>query len=277
MEEKRKTALITGAYGGLGSQFVKIHAQTGGDLILVDLNPDRLNDQKKEIEEKYHVTVNVIPADLSKAEEVQKVYDTCKEKGWEVDYLISNAGFGGQGLFWRRSLEKDEAMLGVNIEAPTRLFKLFLPDFVARKSGRILNVSSTSAKMPGPMQAVYFASKAYLTSLGNALWRELQGTGVTLTTLMPGVLETDFAEKGHLEDTKLFSKGVSPFPVAKVGYNAMLKGVMNVTTGVLGLQKVLIPIVPILPKRMVMEMVYRWQMKRSAETGEKSQFIIHNL
>lgn len=265
MEGNRKTALITGSYGGLGSRFVKIHAENGGDLILVDLNAERLETQKKEIEERYHVSVEIIPANLSNAEEVQKVYDTCKEKGWEVDYLISNAGFGGQGLFWERSMEKDAAMLAVNIEAPTRLFKLFLPDFVARKSGRILNVSSTSAKMPGPMQAVYFASKAYLTSLGNALWRELKGTGVTITTLMPGVLETDFAEKGHLEDTKLFSKGVSPFPVAKVGYDAMLKGAMNVTTGVLGLQKLLLPIVPILPKRMVMEMVYRWQMKRSAE------------
>lgn len=160
----KKTALITGSYGGLGTCFVNIHAETGGDLILVGRNPDKLNVQKAEVEKKYSVTVHTITADLSLPDAAQKIYDTCKEQGWTVDYLINNAGFGGQGDFTReRTMEQDMSMIAVNIETPTRLCKLFLPDFVARKAGKVLNVSSTAATMPGPLQACYYATKAYLT------------------------------------------------------------------------------------------------------------------
>lgn len=123
-----------------------------------------------------------------------------------MDYLINNAGFGGQGDFAReRTMEQDMSMIAVNIETPTRICKLFLTDFIKRGNGRVLNVSSTAATMPGPLQAVYYATKAYVTSWSNALWRELQGTGVTVTALMPGAMQNGFASVGGLSDTKLFS------------------------------------------------------------------------
>ncbi|MGN0997649.1 MAG: SDR family NAD(P)-dependent oxidoreductase [Candidatus Ventricola sp.] len=185
MNEK-KTALITGSTGGFGSCLAQIHAQRGGNLILVGRSAQRLDAQKKELEEAYGVRVQTITADLVRSDAAQHIYDTCKANGWQVDVLINNAGFGGQGDFTReRTMEQDLSMIAVNVEAPTRLCKLFLPDFVARGAGRVLNVSSTAATMPGPLQACYYATKAYVTSWSNALWRELRGTGVTVTCLMP--------------------------------------------------------------------------------------------
>ena len=138
----------------------------------------------------------------------QAIYDECKKNGWTVDYLINNAGFGGQGDFTReRTLDQDIQMIRVNMETPTRLMKLFLPDMVKRGSGKVLNVSSTAANMPGPLQAVYYATKAYLTSVSNAIWRELKGTGVTVTTLMPGAMQTGFIQAGGLDKTPLFAHG----------------------------------------------------------------------
>lgn len=177
MTNEPKTALITGSYSGLGAALAAEHAIRGGDVILSDLNGDRLQEQQKEIAVKYRVHAHTLPADLTKPEEVEQIYNECREHHMHVDYLICNAGFGGQGAFAERSMEKDMAMIAVNIEATTRLLKLFLPDMVKRGAGKVLIISSISAKMPGPLQAVYFSSKAYLTSLGDALWRELRGDG----------------------------------------------------------------------------------------------------
>ena len=146
-----------------------------------------------------------------------------------MTYETIMAGFGGQGTLAQRPMEKDMAMVAVNVAANTQLLKLFLPGMIERGAGRILLVSSISAKIPGPRQAVYFASKAYLTSLGNAVWRELKGTGVTLTTVMSGILATDFAEKGQLEDTLLCSNRADPTKAAAKAYEAMLKGKMNIS------------------------------------------------
>ena len=262
-----RTALITGSYGGLGTCFVNIHAETGGDLILVGRNPDKLNVQKAEVEKKYSVTVHTITADLSLPDAAQKIYDTCKEQGWTVDYLINNAGFGGQGDFTReRTMEQDMSMIAVNIETPTRLCKLFLPDFVARKAGKVLNVSSTAATMPGPLQACYYATKAYLTNWSNALWRELQGTGVTVTCLMPGAMQTGFANAGGLSDTKLFANAVDPMPIAQDGYTGMLHGKLNVTSGLPGWQKPMMTFAPMFPKKIMLDFVYDQQIAGSAKT-----------
>lgn len=113
-------------------QFVNIHASHGGDLILVGRNAKKLADQQKEARRKYNVTAHIIDVDLSQPDAAQKIYDTCKKNGWTIDYLINNAGFGGQGEFIKRSMEQDMSMIAVNIETPTRLTKLFLPDFVKR-------------------------------------------------------------------------------------------------------------------------------------------------
>ena len=256
-----KTALITGSYGRLGAAFADEHAKRGGTLILSDLNEDRLQEQKKELEACYGIRVFTIPADLSKPEETDRLFSEAQAQGISVDYLILNAGFGGQGTLAERPMEKDMAMIAVNVAANTRLLKLFLPDMIERGAGRILLVSSISAKIPGPRQAVYFASKAYLTSLGNAVWRELKGTSVTLTTVMPGILATDFAEKGQLEDTLLFSNRADPEKAAKKAYEAMQRGKMNVSPCVQLPLSIALPLTPFLPKALVTELVYRLQKK----------------
>lgn len=260
------TALITGSTGGLGSCIVKIHAGKGGDLILVGTSEDKLVAQKKEVEEKYKVKAHYILADLSDAAQVENVHNTCKKNGWQVDILINNAGFGGQGDFAReRSMKQDLSMIAVNVEAPTRLCKLFLPEMIERGKGKVLNVSSTAATMPGPLQAVYYATKAYVTSWSNSLWRELKGTGVTVTALMPGAMKTGFASTGGLSDTKLFAKAVDPFKVALDGYNGMLKGKLNVVSGLPGWQTPMMKLAPLFPKKMMLNFVYKQQITGSAK------------
>ena len=252
--ENKKTALITGSYGGLGTCFVNIHAADGGNLILVGRNKKNLDEQAESIRKQYDVEVHTIAADLSSADAAQLIYNTCKGNNWKVDYLINNAGFGGQGDFAReRTMEQDMSMIAVNIETPTRLCKLFLPDFIKRGTGRVLNVSSTAATMPGPLQAVYYATKAYVTSWSNALWREL------VTALMPGAMQTGFASAGGLSDTKLFSNAVDPTKVAKDGYDGMLKGKLNVTSGLPGWQAPMMKLAPLFPKKAMLSFVYDQQ------------------
>ncbi len=255
-----KTALITGSYGGLGSCFVRLHAETGGNLVLVGLNEQKLQEQAQKINQQYGVETHYIAIDLSKPEAAQHIYDTCQQNGWQVDYLINNAGFGGQGDFAReRTMEQDMSMIAVNVETPTRLCKLFLKDMIARGNGKVLNVSSTAAIMPGPLQAVYYATKAYVTSWSNSLWRELKGTGVTVTALMPGAMKTGFANAGGLDKTKLFSNPVSPDKVAKDGYEGMMKGKLNVISGLPGWQKAFMSLAPMMPKKMMLDFVYDQQ------------------
>ena len=260
------TALITGSYGGLGTQFVNIHAGLGGDLILVGRSQKKLDEQAAQVKKEYRAKAYTIAADLSQPSAAQHIYDTCKNNGWSVDILINNAGFGGQGDFAReRTMEQDMSMIAVNIETLTRLCKLFLPDFIKRGSGRVLNVSSTAAIMPGPLQAVYYATKSYVTSWSNSLWRELQDTGVTVTALMPGAMKTGFANAGGLADTKLFANAVDPTKVAQAGYNGMMKGKLNVISGLPGWQTPMMKLAPLFPKKTMLNFVYNQQVAGSAK------------
>ena len=148
----KNIALITGSYGGLGRCFVKLHAEKGGDLILVGRSSKKLEEQAKEVSKEYNVTAHTIAVDLSQQDAAQQIYDTCKENGQDVDIIINNAGFGGQGDFAReRTMEQDMSMIAVNIETPTRILKLFLNEMISRGSGKVLNVSSTASVMPGPL------------------------------------------------------------------------------------------------------------------------------
>ncbi|MGN1023811.1 MAG: SDR family NAD(P)-dependent oxidoreductase [Lachnospiraceae bacterium] len=262
----KNTALITGSYGGLGTCFVQIHGEQGGDMILVGRSEKKLIAQAEEVRAKYHVEVQTIAVDLSQPEAAQTIYDTCRKNGWLPDILINNAGFGGQGDFAReRTMEQDLSMIAVNVETPTRLLKLFLRDMIMRGSGKVLNVSSTAAVMPGPLQAVYYATKAYMTSFSNALWRELQGTGVSVTCLMPGAMQTGFASAGGLSDTKLFANAVPPKKVAEDGYRAMLRGELNCISGLPGIQKPFMSLAPMFPKKTMLNFVYAQQVRGSAE------------
>ncbi len=256
-----KTALITGASGGIGKEFAKEHAAMGGNLVLVARNQTALEAVKAEIEAFADVKVLVKAVDLTQQDAAKKLYDELKKEGIRIDYLINNAGFGGQGYFHERPWEADHAMILVNIVALTELTRLFLPDFVERNSGKILNVSSTAALMPGPLQAVYFASKAYVRSFSEALFQELLDTKVSVTVLLPGAVDTGFAKTSGMEGTKLFEKTVSPGPVAKAGYRAMLLGKREVRAGLFPAQRAMLRVLPLLPKNLVLKTILNGQKK----------------
>jgi short-subunit dehydrogenase len=257
-----KTALITGATGGLGKEFVKIFAANDTNLILVGRNPQKLQSLQDSTQNYYNIKVNTIAVDFTDDQAAETIYNKTKALGIPVDYLVNNAGLGGQGTFIDRSFDQDINMAKVNMMVPTKLMKLFLPDMVKRNSGRILNVSSSAALIPGPLQAEYYATKAYFTSLSNAVWYELKDTNVTVTTLMPGAMDTGFAKAGGLTETKMFANGVSPKKVAQEGYEAMLKGKMNVFAGLPGWQRPFVGMMPMMPKKATMGFVASQQMTK---------------
>jgi short-subunit dehydrogenase len=254
-----KTALITGASSGIGRELAHIHAERGGNLIIVARREDKLNDLKAELESQYNAQVMVIVKDLTEPSAPREVYDAVQAAGVQVDYLVNNAGFGGRGKFHERDWETDYAMINLNIVALTALTRLFLPDFVARNAGRILNVSSTAALVPGPLQAVYYASKAYVTSFSNAIAEELHDTAVTVTALMPGATETEFASTSGMDRTSLFSSTATAREVAEDGYNAMVAGDLDVIAGVSAARRVVMGVMPLLPKRTVLRQVREMQ------------------
>lgn len=256
---QKKTALITGASSGIGKELALIHAATGGDLVIVARREEKLNALKVELEEKHGVSVKVIVKDLSLPTAAEEVYQAVKAAGIEVNYLINNAGFGGRGKFHERDLQTDLTMINLNVTALTALTRLFLTDMVARNEGRILNVSSTAALLPGPLQAVYYATKAYVTSFSNAVAEELYDTNITITALMPGATETEFATTSGMDETSLFDNPFSAQSVAQAGYDAMLAGKLDVITGVSGSQRMMMSMLPLIPKKMVLRQVRTMQ------------------
>lgn len=254
-----KTALITGASSGIGLEFAKIHAEKGGDLVIVARREQNLIDLKNELESKYKIKVHIIAKDLSVLGAAQEIYDEVKSAGIEINYLINNAGFGGRGKFHERKWEQDLAMINVNIIALTHLTRLFLPDMVSRNEGKILNVSSTASLMGGPLQAVYFATKAFVTSFSNAIDEELHDKNITVSALLPGATETEFAKTSDMDKTGLFEKTFSAREVAQSGYNGMIKGDLNIMAGVTTMQSMMMGMIPFTPKRMLLKQVRQMQ------------------
>lgn len=251
----KKTVLITGATGGLGREFTKRFAAQGNDLVLVGRNPQKLATLKTDIETAYTVTATTLAVDFTDERAAEQIYQQVTDQGITVTDLVNNAGLGGQGAFVDRTLDQDVNMMRVNMLVPTKLMKLFLPDFVKRGSGRVLNVSSSAALIPGPLQAEYYATKAYVTSLSNAIAYEVKDTGVTVTTLMPGAIETGFAQAGGLTQTKMFAHGAQPADVAQAGYTAMQAGKLNAFAGLSALQRPFVGLMPLMPKRTIMGFV----------------------
>ena len=248
------TALITGASSGIGLEFARLHAKRGGDVVLVARREDALNTLKAELENEHGITATVIVSDLTEPNAAEKVFVATEAAGLQIDVLINNAGLGGHGRFYERELAKDQAMMQVNMGALVDLTHLYLVGMVRRKSGRILQVASTAGMMPGPLQAVYYASKSFVISFSQAIAEELVGTGVTSTALCPGAVDTGFVEASELEGAALFEKpGASPASVAACGYEAMLKGDL-VKINEPSLNFVLGWIIPFLPRKAVLKM-----------------------
>ncbi|KIN70819.1 Oxidoreductase, short chain dehydrogenase/reductase family [Sulfitobacter noctilucae] len=255
------TALITGASSGIGAAFARYHAAQGGDLIITARREEALRALKQELEGAHGVTVHVFALDLGEPGGAEALYDQVKAAGVQVDILINNAGFGGQGKHVDRPLEDEMAMIDLNVKALVALTHRVARDMVAQGGGKILHVGSTAGFMPGPYQAVYFATKAFVQSFSQALDQELRAKGVTSTVLAPGYVKTGFADRADLGGTKLVAGGgKSPESVAKHGYDAMMRGDL-VTVNERGLGFLTNWIIPLLPRRRVLKMIRDMQVK----------------
>jgi uncharacterized protein len=219
-----KTALITGASGGIGLEFARIHASKGDNLVLVARSGDKLEKIKAELVADYKVEILNLVKDLSLRDAAVDVYNEVKSKNIVIDYLINNAGFGDFGLFAGCSWEKQEKMISLNITALAHITRLFLPGMIERGDGKILNVASLASFQPGPTMSVYFASKAFVLSFSEAINNEVKDKGVSVTTLCPGSTESNFhavamGDPNLVEDRKMQTAK----EVAEAGYRAMMK------------------------------------------------------
>lgn len=257
----KEVALITGASSGIGKDLAHIHAEKGGDLIIVARREKALLELKNELEQQHGVKVMVIAKDLVAPNACRDLFEEISNKGIKVDYLINNAGFGGQGVFHEQDSAYQQKMIDLNIKALTELTRLFLPGMVERNKGRILNVASTAGFVPGPLQAVYFATKAYVVSLSQALASEVNDTSVTVTALCPGATKTEFLENADLEDTMLVKSGLETSrSVAEKGYKAMMKGKLVEITRI-SLKLTLEYAIHVMPRKMVLNTVKMSQKK----------------
>jgi short-subunit dehydrogenase len=255
------TALITGASSGIGLELARIHAAKGGDLVLVARSKDKLEALAEELKAAHSIEVMVITEDLSVPNAASHVFKQTEALGIKVDVLINNAGFGGHGKFHKQALATSEQMIQVNIAALTSLTHYYLQGMVERKNGKILNISSTASFLPGPFQAVYYATKAYVTSFTQAVAEEVATYNITATALCPGPVATDFVAAGNLEGVDIWKDAKSARSVAECGYNAMLKGEL-VAFNEWKLKFMLNWITPFLPRKLVLK-ISRQTMKKN--------------
>jgi len=215
--------LITGASSGIGLELAKIFAKNGHNLVLVARSENVLNELKTSLEKDYGIEVIVIVKDLKYYSAPTEIYDEITRQKININILVNNAGFGTYGNFSDTDLEVELEMIQVNITALTHLTKLFLKDMVEYNSGRILNVASTAAFQPGPLMAVYYATKAYVLSFSEAIAEELRNTNIKITTLCPGPTKTNFSSSAQIKDNKLFSGKIPDAKeVAEYAYNALV-------------------------------------------------------
>lgn len=255
------TALVTGASAGIGEAFARLHASKGGDVILTARRQETLEALAHEIATAHGVKAHVFAADLAAEGAAQALCDQIEAAGLQVDLLINNAGFGGQGRHIERPLDDELEMIDLNVKALVALCHYFGGQMAARGQGRILNVASSAGFMPGPNQAVYFATKAFVQSFSQALDQELRGKGVTATVLAPGYVETEFAKRSGLEGTNLVKGGgKTPASVAKVGYDAAMAGKL-VAINETGLSVMVNWLIPLMPRRTVLKMIEKMQAK----------------
>jgi short-subunit dehydrogenase len=194
---KRPIALVTGASSGIGEHLARRLAERGHDLVLVARDESRLDALAKELETAHDATAQVLPADLTDAGQLQVVEDRCRDANAPIDLLVNNAGFGTFGSFHTLDLETEVRVVQLNVVALVRLTHVAASEMVPRGSGGILNVSSLAGLQPGPMNATYGATKAFVTSFTQAVHEELKDTGVAVTVLCPGFTRTGFQEAAN--------------------------------------------------------------------------------
>lgn len=233
----RKTTLITGASFGIGLEFARIFAREGYNLVLAARSADKLRQVASELEKANGTRSLILAIDLTEPGAPAYVLDQTTRADIQVDVLVNNAGFGQYGRFAENDLEECLRQIQLNVTTLTHLTRLYLPAMIERakterKTGRILNVASTAAFQPGPLMAVYFATKAYVLHFSEALANELQGTGVTVTCLCPGATATEFHKRAKATGMNLLRFGaMDAHTVAEAGYRALMAGKPIVISG----------------------------------------------
>jgi short-subunit dehydrogenase len=224
IQHNKRTVLITGASSGIGLELARVFAAHNYDLVLVARNEARLHEVAHELKTRHRCEVRVLASDLSQSTAPLAIYDQLQRDRIHVDVLVNNAGFSTYGAFTVTDLKTELEMLQVNIVALTHLTKLFMPAMLQQRRGRILNVASTAAFQPGPLMAVYYASKAYVLSFSQAVGEELRGSGVTVTALCPGPTASSFQQRAAMQKSKLMS-GImmDARTVAVEGYRGLMR------------------------------------------------------
>ncbi|HEV2396640.1 MAG TPA: SDR family oxidoreductase [Candidatus Sulfotelmatobacter sp.] len=248
--------LITGASGGLGYEFAKLFARDRHNLILVARSADKLAHVAKELQA-VGVTVKTFPLDLGESPAPKFLYDQLQREGVSVEILVNNAGFGAYGEFAQMDEKEIRGQIHLNVTALTELTRLFLPAMIERGSGRIMNVASTAGFQPGPLMAVYYATKAYVISFSEAIANEVKDSGVTVTCFCPGATQTGFAERAGNDKTRVFKRAgvMAADKVALDGYRAVMEGR---TLAISGLQNWLVAQSTRLAPRRLVTALSRW-------------------
>ena len=232
-EKNDRYVLITGASAGIGYELCKQFAKDNHNLILVSRDEKKLNRVAEELREHYRIKTKVISKDLSVKSAATEIYEVLSRESIAVEILVNNAGFNVYGSFFETDLSKELEMIQLNLVSLVQLTKMFLPGMIKNRSGRILNIGSTGSYVPGPLNAVYCATKAFVRSFSEALAEETQGSGVTVTILCPGATATEFAKRAHIENTRLFmGRKMTADAVAKIGYQALMGGKRTVIAGI---------------------------------------------
>jgi short-subunit dehydrogenase len=233
MEQNGKCALVTGGTSGIGFELAKLLANDGYNIILVARGQEGLDKAAQEFRTTYKVEVTPISKDLFYPGNAFELVDEIREKGITVNILVNDAGQGYYGEFKDTDIQRELDIVQLNISSLLVLTKSFLQEMVARGEGKILNLASIAGKLPGPYQAVYHGTKAFVHSFTEAIRSEVKDTGVTITSLLPGATETDFFNKAGMQESKIVQAGnlADPAEVAKDGYNALMSGDDMVVSG----------------------------------------------
>jgi short-subunit dehydrogenase len=260
-----RTALVTGASSGIGLELSRLLVRDGARVVMVARDEERLARAARWVQgETQGAAVNVVALDLSQPSAADALHARVGRDIGEIDFLVNNAGFGISGPFDSADPAALQALLQLNVTTLVELTRLFLPGMLARRRGRILQVASTAAFLPGPGMSLYYASKAFVLSFGEALAEEVRGRGVTVTTLCPGPVPTGFQERAGIEGARL-TRGVlsvEPGKVAEAAYRGALDGRARVVPG--WANKAMILALRLAPRGLMASMVARVHLQAQA-------------
>lgn len=224
MANIEKYALITGATSGIGYELAKLFAKDKYNLVIVARDQSGLETSAEEFK-KEGIKVVTLSKDLFLPQAASEVYEEVKNKGITIDVLVNDAGQGQFGKFVDNNLKDELDIIQLNISSLVALTKYYIKDMAQRGEGKILNLSSIAGKVPGPYQAVYHGTKAFVQFFTEAVRSEMKDTGVSLTALLPGATDTDFFHKADMESSKILDSDLAdPAKAAKDGYDALMSG-----------------------------------------------------